>query len=89
MRLRDGADIPSLLGAHQLLNLLPESGPRDSFEEVGRWDGGAPLLDLLFERAQFWNIKETSESLDADCRRRRRAGRGESEHPFLAFCQRS
>ena len=47
MRLRDGADIPSLLGAHQLLNLPPESGPKDSFEEVGRWDGGAPLLDLL------------------------------------------
>ena len=48
MRLRDGADIPSLLlGTHQLLNPPPESGPKDSFEEAGRWDGGAPLLDLL------------------------------------------
>ena len=87
MRLRDGADIPSLLlGTHQLLNPPPESGPKDSFEEVGGWDGGAPLLDLLFERAQFWNIKETSESLDADCSMRRRAGRkrGKSTH-FLLF----
>ena len=83
--MRDGADIQSLLGTHSpAFKSSPESGPEDSFEEVGRWDGGAPLLDLLFERAQFWNIKETSESLDAECRKRRRAGRGK-EHPFLAF----
>ena len=76
MRLRDGADIQSLLGTHSpAFKSSPESGPKDSFEEVG-----APLLDSLFERAQFWNIKETSESLDAECRKRRG-----KEHPFLAF----